>query len=38
MVSQYVWAGIAVGVFVVGIGIGFAALQGMAPGLVPASY
>jgi len=31
MVSQYVWAGIAVGVFVAGIGIGYAALQGTMP-------
>ena len=28
MLNQYVWVGIAVGVFVVGIGIGYAALQG----------
>ena len=28
MVNQYVWVGIAVGIFVAGIGIGYAALQG----------
>jgi len=28
MVSQYVWVGIVVVVFVAGIGIGFAVLQG----------
>ena len=27
MVSQYIWIGITVGVFIAGIGIGFAALQ-----------
>ena len=32
MVSQYIWIGIAVGVFVAGIGIGFAVLQGAGPG------
>ena len=32
MVSQYVWVGIAVGVFVAGIGIGFTMLQGAGPG------
>ena len=31
MVSQYVWIGITVGVFVAGIGIGFAALQNSSP-------
>ena len=42
MVSQYVWIGITVGVFVAGIGIGFAALQnsslspmGMSPQQMP---
>ncbi len=32
MVSQYVWIGITVGVFVAGIGIGFAAMQNSSPG------
>ena len=32
MVSQYIWIGITVGVFVAGIGIGFAALQNSSPG------
>ena len=32
MVSQYVWIGITIGVFVAGIGIGFAALQNSSPG------
>ena len=32
MVSQYVWIGIAVGVFVAGIGLGFTALQNSSPG------
>ncbi|MGI9567184.1 MAG: hypothetical protein ACR2LL_09265 [Nitrosopumilus sp.] len=38
MVNQYVWVGIAVGVFVAGIGIGFAALQGMTPGPGPMNF
>ena len=32
MVSQNIWIGITIGVFVAGIGIGFVALQGTAPG------
>ena len=32
MVSQYIWIGITVGVFVAGMGIGFAALQNSSPG------
>ena len=32
MVSQYVWIGIAAGVFVAGLGIGFAAMQNSSPG------
>jgi len=31
MVTQYVWVGIAVGIFVAGIGMGYAALQGTMP-------
>jgi hypothetical protein len=27
MVNQYIWIGVAIGVFFVGIGIGYAALQ-----------
>ena len=32
MVSQYIWVGIVAGVFVAGIGIGFAVLQQTTPG------
>ena len=32
MVSQYIWIGITVGIFVAGIGIGFAAFQNSSPG------
>lgn len=38
MVNQYVWIGIAVVVFVAGIGTGFAALQGMTPGSGPMNF
>lgn len=38
MVNQYIWIGITVGVFVAGIGIGFAALQEMTPGPGPMNF
>ena len=38
MVSQYVWVGIVVGVFVAGIGIGFSTLQSMTPGPGPMNF
>ena len=38
MASQYVWVGITVGVFIAGIGIGFAVLQSTTPGPGPMNF